>query len=194
MRRLLYLCLLLAAVSPARAAEKISVLQLELRLAAEHGRTDKDLAHRLENLQLTQRLSTARLEKLEDALPGPESRTALLAVADLSEVLDVPPGEIPPDPPPAAAEQKQILARAVEAAENPAANPLPDFDATANITHFRSLKYIGADPADPECRMCAWPATMEGAVRAGQQAASQALALLASTRSEGPLQLEGAGA
>jgi squalene-associated FAD-dependent desaturase len=39
-----------------------------------------------------------------------------------------------------------------------------------------------------------WPATMEGAVRAGQQAASQALALLTSTRSEGPLQLEGAGA
>jgi len=39
-----------------------------------------------------------------------------------------------------------------------------------------------------------WPATMEGAVRAGQQAASQALTLLTSTGSEGPRQLEGAGA
>jgi squalene-associated FAD-dependent desaturase len=39
-----------------------------------------------------------------------------------------------------------------------------------------------------------WPATMEGAVRAGQQAASQALALFAGNRAEGPLQLEGAGA
>ena len=39
-----------------------------------------------------------------------------------------------------------------------------------------------------------WPATMEGAVRAGQQAASQALGLITSTRSGGPRQLEGAGA
>lgn len=39
-----------------------------------------------------------------------------------------------------------------------------------------------------------WPATMEGAVRAGQQAVSQALSLFAGTRSDGPRQLEGAGA
>ncbi len=39
-----------------------------------------------------------------------------------------------------------------------------------------------------------WPATMEGAVRAGEQAASQALSLFAGTRSDGPRQLEGAGA
>jgi squalene-associated FAD-dependent desaturase len=39
-----------------------------------------------------------------------------------------------------------------------------------------------------------WPATMEGAVRAGQQAASQALELVSGTRLEGTRLLEGAGA
>ncbi|MGD0942738.1 MAG: hydroxysqualene dehydroxylase HpnE [Acidimicrobiales bacterium] len=38
-----------------------------------------------------------------------------------------------------------------------------------------------------------WPATMEGAVRSGQQAASQALALVSGTRVGDPRQLEGAG-
>jgi squalene-associated FAD-dependent desaturase len=38
-----------------------------------------------------------------------------------------------------------------------------------------------------------WPATMEGAVRSGRQAASQALALLSGTAVEHPRQLEGAG-
>jgi squalene-associated FAD-dependent desaturase len=38
-----------------------------------------------------------------------------------------------------------------------------------------------------------WPATMEGAVRSGQQAASQALALVSGIRVGDPRQLEGAG-
>ncbi len=38
-----------------------------------------------------------------------------------------------------------------------------------------------------------WPATMEGAVRAGQQAAQEALALVSGARHEGPRELEGAG-
>lgn len=38
-----------------------------------------------------------------------------------------------------------------------------------------------------------WPATMEGAVRAGQQAASQALGLISGTRVDDPRELEGAG-
>ena len=38
-----------------------------------------------------------------------------------------------------------------------------------------------------------WPATMEGAVRAGQQAAQEALALVSGARHDGPRELEGAG-
>jgi len=38
-----------------------------------------------------------------------------------------------------------------------------------------------------------WPATMEGAVRAGQQAAQEALTLVSGARGQGPRELEGAG-
>jgi uncharacterized protein with NAD-binding domain and iron-sulfur cluster len=37
-----------------------------------------------------------------------------------------------------------------------------------------------------------WPATMEGAIRSGHEAATQALALLSGTSIESPRQLEGA--
>ena len=59
----LFIGLAAAAIS-GFAQNRVTVDQLEQRLAAEHGRSDNDLAHRLQNLQLTQRLSIARLEKL----------------------------------------------------------------------------------------------------------------------------------
>jgi hypothetical protein len=157
----LFICLAAAAIS-GFAQNRVTVDQLEQRLAAEHGRSDKDVVHRLQNLQLTQRLSTARLEKLKSALPGTESRNTLIAVADLSETLGLPPSEIPPDPPPTPAEQQQMLARAVAAAETPATKSLPDFDATANITHFRNLRYVGVGPDDPACRLCVDPMMIKG--------------------------------
>jgi hypothetical protein len=139
MRTIVLFLGLAAAAVPTVTQERVTVEQLEQRVAAEHNRSDKDLAHRLQNLQLTQRLSTPRLQKLESALPGPESRTELRAVADLSVVLELPDGEIPSDPPPTATEQQQIIAHATEASRSPA-NPLPDFDATAKTTRFRNLK------------------------------------------------------
>lgn len=160
MRTIALLVCLVGTLS-ALAQDRITVDELEQRLAAEH-RSDKELARRLENIELTQRLSTARLDKLEAALPGAGSRTALLALADLSEVLDLPPEEIPSDPPAAADEQQQMLARAYDASE-PTQGQTPNFDATANITRFRNLKYIGADPDDPMCRICMWPNMAKGA-------------------------------
>jgi hypothetical protein len=152
MKKFALLVFLLPSVICARGQNRVTADQLEQRIAQDSGRADKDLAHRLENVQLTQRLSTSRLQKLESTLPGPESRTALLAVTDLAEFLDPPAGEISSDAPPTATEQQQILSRAL--AEDPAGGPLPDFDATAEITRFRNVKFIGADPADPDCRLC----------------------------------------
>lgn len=138
---------LLACIVPVSlsglAQDRVTVDQLEQRLAADHNRSDRDLAQRLANMQLTQRISIIRLEKLEGALPGPESRGQLLGVADLSEMLDLPPGEIPADQPPPAAEQQGMLARAVEAEYVPGS--LPDFDATVDITRFRNLKLVSTE-------------------------------------------------
>ena len=144
MRTMALLCCLAAAAVYGSAQDRVTVDQLEQRLAAAHGRSDKDLAHRLEDLQLTQRLSTARLAKLEAALPGAESRAALMAVADLSAVLDLPAGEVPGDPPPTAAEQQQMLARAYAAADA-ADDQMPDFNATANVTRYRNLKFLTSE-------------------------------------------------
>lgn len=149
MRTIALLVSMAAAAFCGFAQDHVTVDQLEQRLTGEHSRSDKDLARRLGNLQLTERLGTARLEKLEAAVPGSESRAALLAVADLSEVLDLPSGDIPPDPPPSAPEQQQILARAIETSDNSAANQMPDFDATANITRFRNLKYFSTANTTP---------------------------------------------
>ncbi|HUX45158.1 MAG TPA: hypothetical protein VMV57_10445 [Terracidiphilus sp.] len=147
MRRIALAICLAAAAAPGFAQERVTVDGLAQHLAAEHGRSDKDLAHRLENLQLTQRLSSARLETLEAGLPGEESRSTLVAVADLAEVLELPPGEIPKAPPPTAGEQQQMLARADAAPKNPAASAMPDFDCMADTTRFRSLKYLGISQA-----------------------------------------------
>ena len=141
MRMLAPLVCFAAAALSAFGQDRVTVDQLEQRLAAERSHSDKDLAHRLENLQLTERLTTIRLRKLEAALPGPDSRHALLAIADLSETLDLPSSGLLSDPPPPGEEQQQILARVLEASQRPA-TPLPDFDASANITRFRNLKFV----------------------------------------------------
>ena len=147
MRSVVLLIFLSVVTIPGYGLKQVTVEELAQRLAAERGRSDKDLTHQLEDLQLTQRLSWARLEKLEAGLPGPESRSALLAVADLAEVLELPPEEIPKAPAPTAAEQQQMLARAYATPENSAANPMPDFDVTAETTRFRSLKHMAFSPA-----------------------------------------------
>jgi len=144
----LFGCLAVSAVSGS-ALDRVTVNQLEQRVTANIRRGDKDLAHRLANLQLTQRLSSARLQDLEAGLPGPESRNALLAVADVSAVLDPPAGEIPADAAPTKAEQQQMLARAQVASDPSSVDRMPEFDATMNLTRFRNLKYITSDHSEP---------------------------------------------
>src|SRR5277367_5211447 len=135
----LFACLTAGSLS-AFSQDQVTVEQLIQRISTEHNRSDANLAHRLQNLQLTQRLSNEHRRALHAALPGPDSRNALLALADLSEVLDPPANEIPSDAPPTPEEQAQILARA-NSVSSPAARQLPDFDAAAITTRFRNLKY-----------------------------------------------------
>jgi len=141
-------CLAAAAVSGS-ALDRVTVDQLEQRVAANGGRNDTDLAHRLQKLELTQRLSTARLKKLQAALPGPESRDALMSMGDLSAVLDPPADEIPAGAAPTLAEQQQILARAQQASNASSADLMPDFDATVTLTRFRNLKYLTSEVSMP---------------------------------------------
>jgi len=100
MRRFLILSLLAVAVLPAGAVERVTVEQLEHTLAAAHAKRDQDLAKQLGNMELSERLSTLRLAKIQAGLPGEKCRTAVLVLADASAFLPLPATDIPAIPPP----------------------------------------------------------------------------------------------
>ncbi|HWE87655.1 MAG TPA: VWA domain-containing protein [Terracidiphilus sp.] len=113
MRRYLLCLILLCASVPAFAARSIPVGELEQQLAALRGKADEDAAFQIGTIVLTERLSWARESELEMALPGEKSRQALRAIADESQFRDPPPNEIPQQPAPDAATQRQIMGRVV---------------------------------------------------------------------------------
>jgi VWFA-related protein len=120
---------------PAVAAKRVTTDQLEKVLAAVHGKPDAKVALQLTNLELSERLSAEKLTRWEENLPGPESRQALVALADASEFLDPPAAEIPSTPPPDADAQRKIVALAVDYASKTVSR-LPDLFATRDTIHF----------------------------------------------------------
>jgi len=93
-------------------ADQVTVELLEKEVLGAHGKLDKDVAKRLGQLELTERLSAARFERLKAYLPGERSVQALLALADASAFLDPPAMDILPFGPPDFATQGQIMSRA----------------------------------------------------------------------------------
>jgi hypothetical protein len=135
----LVLLLLPAAVLPAFAAKQITVEQLEHQLSDAHGKRDQDLAKQLGDVQLTERLSSPRLAKIDASLPGEKSRLALLAIADASAFLQLPAAEIPATPAPDIPAQKLILNKAAENLVS-TIHKLPDFFARQATTRLHDLK------------------------------------------------------
>ena len=76
------------------AASRVTVEQLTREVASNHGKSDSKIADKLFGLELTERLSAAKVASLEAELPGPKSRRALVALADQSTFLDPPPAEM----------------------------------------------------------------------------------------------------
>jgi len=86
-------------------------------------------------MELTERLSTARLKRLKAGLPGEESRQALTALADSSVFLAPPPAEIPASPNPDPAALRQMLVAMVNYV-NTTIRQLPNFMAARDTTRF----------------------------------------------------------
>ena len=116
--------------SPRAGIEKVTVAQLEELV---HSHTD--LPRRLANLELTERLSTPRLDALLKGIHGERERQALTADADLSIPLAPPPDESVNRPPPPWAEQRAILQRTFDYLQN-AIPKLPDFYALRDTVRF----------------------------------------------------------
>jgi hypothetical protein len=127
-----------AAVQLNRAG-RVTVEQLEQTIASAHAKKDQDLAKKLGGLQLSERLSSPALAKIQAELPGEKSRLALLALADASAFLQLPTAEVPATPPPDLFMQQLILSRAAENIES-AIHKLPDFFARQTTTRFHDMK------------------------------------------------------
>jgi VWFA-related protein len=116
--------------NPRPGTEKVTVAQLEELVHAQTG-----LARKLENLELTERLTTPRLDALLNRIHSERERQALTADADLSIALAPPPDEIVNRPPPPVEEQRAILGRTFDYLQN-SIPKLPDFYAMRNTVRF----------------------------------------------------------
>jgi hypothetical protein len=150
--RIWILWVLLAAIPlPTYAVERVTVEQLEQKLAAQQPPSpdkplaalwDDQLADLVGNLTLTERLSDARLDRITQKLqPGPLCKQALQLMAYRSGFLDPPADELPKLAPPDLEAQKRMIAAAgSKVLQN--LKGLPNFFATRT-----TVRYSGV-PAD----------------------------------------------
>ncbi len=113
MRSLAIFLALAVLASPAFAAKRVTVTQLEQTLSAARSLPDAEAAAQISGLELSERLSTASLDRLEAALPGDKARKALIILADAAEFLNPPASEISNQPTPDPATLRKILAMTV---------------------------------------------------------------------------------
>ncbi len=109
----LFLLLAFLLAAQAHAARSVTVEQLRGEVGSIGKQSDAKFARKLFDLQLSERLSASKLAAFEVALPGPESRRALVALADQAEFLDPPPAEIPNQPAPSVVQQREIIAKSI---------------------------------------------------------------------------------
>jgi hypothetical protein len=137
-----------AAVLTAHAVERVTVEQLEQKLAGQQppnvnkalqALQDDHLATLVGNLALTERLSDARLERMSQKLkPGRQCRQALQLLAYRSAFLDPPADELPSLPPPdAEAQKRMVTAAGGKVLRN--LKQLPNFFATRTTTHYSGV-------------------------------------------------------
>lgn len=119
------------------ASELVSVSQLEAIVSAAPQSSDTKTTKKLDGLELTERLSNTRLERLRAEVPGDESRQKLLVIADAAAFLNLPVADILAKTAPDRATQGAILFRAVDCAAATTAK-IQDFLAKRTMTHYRS--------------------------------------------------------
>jgi hypothetical protein len=69
------------------APQSVTVEDVQRILAEDKGKPDAEVARQLSGLELKKRMSDARLNSLEQSVPGTKSWWALLALADASVFL-----------------------------------------------------------------------------------------------------------
>jgi hypothetical protein len=134
---------------PSLAGRPVTVAQLEQVLASASGESDAEVARRLSDVELTERLSAAKLSSWTASLSGKKARQALAALADKSAFLEPPPGEVPADAPPDAGVLRSMISLAVDYL-NKTITKLPNFYATRTTVRYEETpQYFDAStPVD----------------------------------------------
>ena len=117
------------------ASAPTSVADLRQILAHPRHQSDAKVARQLASLALGERMNEATLQALQSRLPGPRSRSALVALADASAFLPPPPAEILEQPPPDAARRSHMLSLTVDYLHN-VIPKLPDFYADETVVRY----------------------------------------------------------
>jgi hypothetical protein len=114
MKRIGWILVLLAAVTPAWAAKKITVGQLEdlLHSLQQAKKTDAEVATRLKQIELSEELTRSRMNSLVSYVPGPLSTEQIYVLEASSADLIPPASDLPSTPAPDAAAQQAILTKA----------------------------------------------------------------------------------
>jgi VWFA-related protein len=141
--------MLIALVPQAWPARQVSAAELEQVLGASQSLPDGELAAKLSDLQLTERLSWDRLAHWRAGIAGANSQRALLGVADRAAFLEPPAAEIPNRAAPDVAEQRRILGLTATYVSN-AIPQLPRFYAARTTTHFENTPSPGDETPGSE--------------------------------------------
>jgi hypothetical protein len=118
----------------------VTIEQLQQWLVASRGASDSKLAEQLSSLELDEQLGSQNLAKMTEELRGQKARQALKAIADISEFLDPPTTELPPD----SATQRQMILLAQSYLHDTIPR-LPDFTATRTIVSYEESPQYGED-------------------------------------------------
>ena len=125
------------------AIRRITVEQLGQWLDTVHGDGDMDIATQISSLELTERLSAARLTSWTAAMHGKNSQQALLALADQSAFLLLLPAEISADAPPDTTAQQRMISLTADYLKNTMPK-LPDFFATRTTIRYEETAKFDA--------------------------------------------------
>ena len=138
MKRLGWILVLLVATSPAWAAKKMTVEQLQTLLQSLQGakKTDADVADELKQVELTEELTGSTMDSLASYIPGTLSTQQLYLLEARSAVLAPPAADLPQTPAPDAAAQKALLDKALDYAARTYAQ-LPHLTATKETLRYQ---------------------------------------------------------
>jgi VWFA-related protein len=115
--------------------KRVTVDELETALNDAHGKSDGELAGKLSGMELSERMSSARLMAWKGRVHGAKAWAALLALSDASAFLAPPAAEIVADAAPSQAAQQAILRKASDYVSETIPK-LPDFYATRTTARF----------------------------------------------------------